>query len=521
MHKTANIYHLYFLRFVKILIATILVLSMIGLSAAILSMLFGKPIGDDYGGIATYRSGNWLQETYHSLETAGRYGQSIAGSILYGVLRNKIVIILPLLVTCWFIFLCFFYIKKFLRLHIKDRQLLNIYSLTSSVILTFLVLFINNAPLTNNLTGWVSYQLFFWPSGIITYTLPLLIFLTGAYLLFFSNLSSKISKHTQVIAYVVFLIVSSLFNEVQPAILLTVSAGLLIASYIKPFRQIKKYRYITLTTIVATVIGLIALYFSPGRIQRSQVLDTIVPSTNGSLIGSIIRNLDTLTHGLYLKPRELLLLILIGVLGAIITYLMANNKRLYESYIRQMLPYAFALIVVCFISIIISVALIVVGYGYSAGIYPRTMLIPQLTYVVSILFLFFSLSSLIFCKFGINNIFKTVVVFLGIAYLISIPNYTSKILTQINSSVTYSNAWVEQNAILQKAASNNVKETVYLTNPATGIGDGFSLQCAGPYAKTTMWLNVQISEYYGHQDRICPSKDKDADLSANQDWINQ
>lgn len=519
MHKIANIYHFSFSRFVKLLVLVILALATIGVCAAIISMLFGKPIGDDYGAIATYNSGNWIHEAYNSLMNTGRYGQSIASSVLYRTLGNYIVTLLPVAITAWFITLTFFYVRCFLRPHLEDRRYLSLYSFGVSIILTFLILFINKPPDTTNLTAWISYQLFFWPSGIITYTLPLLILLSSFYLLFLSGLEKRISRRAQVTYYVIIVLLSSLFNEVQPAILVIVSLGLFLLSYVRPYKAIQRYRFTLLTTMATAMVGLAGLYFSPGRFERSHILKTLTPSSsNESLTGSIGRNLTTLTHNIYLRPRELALLVIIGILAAFIMYQLTKNKKVYAAYIKQTPAYGILLLIICVISIIMSITLVSIGYGYNSGIYPRTMLIAQISYVITVLFLAFSLSSLLFSKFGINNIFRLGIIIGGLILLVSTPKYIDKILTQVNSSVTYYNEWITQDALLRKAASNNIRETVYLANPAVGIGDGFSLQCVGMYAKSTMWLNVQVTQYYGNQDRVCPASDKEGDQTQNKKW---
>ncbi|MNH58441.1 hypothetical protein D3C73_102390 [compost metagenome] len=520
MHKITYIYNLYFLRFVKLLSLTVLGLSIIGISAAIISMLFGVPIGDDYGAIATFRlNSNWPHEAMHSLAETGRYGQSVVASVLYGIFGDKIVTLLPLIFILWFIFLSYLFVKKFLQQYVKNQQLLALYSIATAIILVFLVLFVNNAPKTTNLIVWVSYQSFFWPSGIITYTLPLLTLLSGFYALFLSRFRTQITRRAQTIYFIILILLTSLFNEVQPVTISVIAAGLLILSYLKFYSQLRKYRPTLLITIGMSALGLVALFFAPGRTQRSKALETITPTSDGSVVDSIGRNLTVLTHELYLRPREVVLLVVIGLLAAVAIYQIAKNKKVYDTHIKQMLPYAILLVVICIISIIVSTALIAVGYGYSAGVYVRTMLICQLTYVISLPFLTFSLASLALSKFGMNNVFRLLIVLISVVFIISIPKYIDKTLTQVNSSVTYHNAWIEQDSLLQKAASNGMRETVYLKNPVAGIGDGFSLQCVGPYALSTMWLNVQITQYYGNNDRVCPEIDKEADQVANRKWV--
>jgi len=503
MLKSTNTYRRYFSYYTKGLVFLIACLAILGLAAAILSMFFGKPIGDDYGGIATYRDGSRLDAAISSLASTGRYGQSIASSLLYGTLGDKIVTLLPLMTLAWFLFVTFLYSRFFLKSHIKNPQTLYLVAGLVTATLTFLVLFVNNTPQTTNLSAWVSYQLFFWPSGIITYTIPLLILVSGFYLLFLSRLKTKITYRAQLILFAIITFVSSLFNEAQPATLLAVSAALFILSFLKYYPKLKEYRAVIFSIIPVTIVGLIALFFSPGRIQRSQILDTITPSTEGSLVGSIIRNLNTLTADLYFRPRELVLLIVIGALAATVAFLVVKNRAKYLKQSRSLVPYILAICLITVISIVTSITLTVVGYGYSAGVYSRTMLLAQVSYVIAIPLLVFVVSNLLLSIRRSRYVFFIGVTLLGFVFLASLPKYLDKILTQVNSSVTYHNIWLEQDKILKTAAADGVYNTVYLEDPAVGVGDGFSLTCSGPYAKSTMWLNVQISQYYGNNDRLC------------------
>lgn len=497
------------LYFCYLIIGIIITLSTIGLAAAIISMLFGRPIGDDYGSITTFHlNGDWIQEALFSLSTTGRYGQSITASSLYGILGNQVVTLLPLFILFWFIGICFLYARSIISIRGRDKDplLINVCALSISMVFTFLVLFINNAPFTSALPGWISFQLFFWPSGIVTYTIPLLILLTGSYVLFMSQLFHKTSTRTRVIFFGAITLSSSLYNEVQPAFIAVMSIGLLVLSYSPYYSPLNKHRYLLVTSGSASIAGLILAYFSPGRLARSEFLDSIGPATtHGSLIDSVVRNTMTLFREFYARPRELALLILIGLVLSIFTYFMLNKKNRYQIYLLDFLPYALLLPVLFVTSVLISITLVAVGYGYTAGIYTRTMLIAQILYVMTIPTLTFIISGLLLSRNQVSRLLLSVsAICLGIFFIISLQNYSAKILTQVHSSVTYANQWDRQDAILKKAAENNKQEIIYLDNPATGIGDGFSLTCTGPYAKSTMWLNAQIWEYYGKKEvRIC------------------
>jgi len=506
MHKLIRRPTSLFFNYVKLLLFTFIVLGTLGVAAAATSILFSRPIGDDYGSIATFHSsGHWLKEAFISVTTTGRYSQSITASTLYGGLGNRIVTVLPLITLAWFLTLTYFYTKKVTLFFTSDDFKVRSTAIILSVVITFLVLFINDAPATNNLPAWISFQLFFWSSGIITYTIPFLLLMTVIYLLFASRFRETLSERTKMILLTLTILFTSLYNETHPMIIISSATGLLGISFIKYYGALKKYRKLFVIAIITGIISIVALYFSPGRMMRSQFLSTIEPTAQGSLLDSILRNIGTFSSEYYFRPREIVLLTTIGLVMAFIVNRLIVDKKKVARLAKAVLPYSLLLIIFCAISTLVSIVLVAIGYGYAAGIYPRTMLFTQVSYVLAIPLIVCIVSLLLIKATGINRyITPGLLVITGILFLISLPHYTGKLLAQVNSSVLYANAWDKQDAIIRHAAKNNKKEVVYLDNPARGIGDGFSLTCTGPYAKSTMWLNVQVWEYYGRlEEKIC------------------
>lgn len=490
----------------KLFFAALLVLSVIGVSAAILSMLFGKPIGDDYGGIATFKlDSSWFHEAYKSITMTGRYGQSLASSTLYALLGNNIPVLLPLVCLAWLIIIVFAYTHHVIGRFNKGDSPRRSLSFSLALILTFLILFINNTPATNNLPVWASYQLFFWPSGIITYTIPLLLLLTGLYTVFLADYSRNLSSRKQIVSLGVVVFLTGLFNEVQPVFVLVASSMLFLASFIKYYEPLKRARPSLIVTAGMSAVALLALFFSPGRVVRSQGIDNTTTAIQGSLLESIERNIQFLIRDLYFQPREVLLIILTGTTIAFIAYALTRNKARLKKNLFQLLPFSFFIIALLFISLLISISLVAIGYGYDAGIYSRTLLIAQLMYIVGGTFLVFVLSGIAIIEASKKKAYfpELILTFTGILFMISIPNYLNKITMQVNSSVLYSNEWTAQDEMLRNASQDNISEMLYLKHPANGIGDGFSFACTGPYAGSTMWLNALVSEYYGAQDKIC------------------
>ncbi|MEO5690816.1 MAG: hypothetical protein ABIQ64_01380 [Candidatus Saccharimonadales bacterium] len=495
------------LRCCFVIIGIIILLAVVGVVTAIISMLFGRPIGDDYGSISTFHlKDNWIYEFYFSLTSTGRYSQSITASSLYGLLGDKIVVLLPLVTLIWFITVSSLYIRLLLIKFTGNLPLSWLYAISSGIVFTFFVLIVNNPPITTTLPGWVSFQLFFWPSGIITYTLPLLILLSGIYILFVSSWRRKFTYRLRLILFIVLLLGSSLYNEIQPAFVASISVLFICISYFKPYTGIKKYRGILIASTLTSLLGLILMYFSPGRLTRTKFLNSIEPTVQGSLIDSVIRNIFTLFRESYLRPREVILLVLTGLVVSLIFYYSRYRPKNYLTRLKYSLPYILLLPILFLLSVCISFILIAMGYGYTAGIYPRTMLLSQILYIMAIISLTFALSGMLLAQSRKLGTYSVIIltIFSSILFIGSFYKYIGKVQVQINSSVIYANQWDEQDRTLKSAASNNIKETVYLPTPATGIGDGFSLTCTGPYAISTMWLNVQIWEYYGSKEvRIC------------------
>lgn len=502
-------------RYILFLVFFIVAISTLGVSAALLSMFFGRPIGDDYGAISTYHySENWFHVAWESLTSTGRYGQSLLASILYGSLGNRITIILPILSLFIFIAVAYLYIRYAAAKLLTDLNgfELRMCSILAALVLTFLVLFINNTPQTTTLPTWASFQLFFWSSGIITYTLPLLALISGVYFLFLSRITKSLKKRSRYLLFGMLVYICSLFNEIQPVVMVSISIGLLALSYIGYYRGLVRSRVVLLIAFAASTFGLISLYFSPGRLTRSAFLDTVTTPAEGTILDSTVRNIMTLTRDYYFRPREIALLVLIGLLLTLCLRFYIKNLKKLNSQLAELLPYMLLLPILCVLSAIVSFLLIGLGYGYYAGVYSRTLLITQLIYVVTIPVLVFTFSTLFLDRFK-SLALKSVIALtsvVSILVLISVPNYIGKLLVQINSSISYSNLWDAQDSYLKEKAADGIKETVYLSEPATGMGDGFSLTCTGQFAKTTMWLNVQIWEYYGkNEERVCAVPDKD------------
>lgn len=494
----------------------------IGMATSLVLTRFGRPIGDDYGAITTFHSRDLAHQAIVSITHTGRYSQSIASSLFYGLLGASVTRILPLLAIIWLNVISYLYIKKILQ-HIRyESRNIDIFSFKLSVIFSFLLLFVNNTPNYSNLLSWPSYQLFFWSSGIVTYTLAILFLVTGYYSIYLSRLSQKLQPVSQYSSLTVLVLITGLFNEAQPAIIFIFCILLYLFSYLRYFERIIKQRRKVVIGAIASLTALIGLYFSPGRLTRSKDLSKISPTSSGSLPETVLRNLHTLVHDIYFRPTELVILTLLGVVLFCIAVESSRNKHLLKNRIKLLMPYLTLAPLLLFISTVVSITLVALGYGLSAGLYSRTLLISQISYVLSIVAMAAIVCGMLYSHIKVDRatiVIRSFMIVLAFGFLFSLPRHFDKIMMQVNSSVTYYNLWNLQDSVLSVAARNNRPETIFLKDPATGIGDGFSLTCKSPNAKSLIWLNMQITQYYGGNDRVCSMPDSLAQKPGSQNVL--
>lgn len=487
---------------IKTLALLLLSLSVIGLCSVVLSIYISKPIGDDFGAITYYRPDVWLENTWQSLLTTGRYGQSLLGAITYGAFGDKVSNILPLITLVWFMAIIYVYIKYIFTQYFRINTLtVNYLSAVSTILLAFLTLFINKSVENINPPTWMTYQLFFWPSGIVTYTLPVLVLLTAVYLIFIKR--NGLSRIKKILFFSLALFFTGLFNETQPATLIGLAIATFGLSFMPFLKTLIPYRKHLLVTACASSLALLTLLFSPGSQKRQAATGVL---ERGDVVGGVVYNFWLTISNLIFRPRELVLIALVGFLLALIIRVYTNINRAQQIQIgRYGLLAGVILMLFSLCALICSLTLLAIGYGEHTSIYARTLLFPQLLYVFGITIAAASLSILLVNKF--KPFVITVSTSLAILVFIALaPSYLNKIVSQLTSSIGYTSAWIDQESAIEQAKKSH-STTVYLPQSAAGIGDGFSLSCTGPYASSTEWLNEQIEEYY-HIDNVCSDQDK-------------
>lgn len=475
----------------------------IGLSATLICIYFGKPIGDDFGAISFHHNIYWFDSAIKSLQSTGRYGQSVAGSLSYGLLGKSVAVILPLGVVIWSTILVYLIIN---RADARFKMLLSPpIKMALSGVLMFALLIVNTGVDGTPPQTWITFQTFFWSSGIITYTVPLLLLISTVYLLLVRR---ALINRSSLLVYIIIVYILGLFNEVQPATLFVLSAGTFLLTYVPVktslIKRARNWRNVYITTAVASFMSLLTLLLSSGNKERRSATGAL---NYDGLLNGIISKVSYVFDHMFYRPHDLFLIIAIGFVVAYGFSLFRKEVKVKTANTGILLG---VFILLCsIVSIYISVTLLILGYGVGTGILPRTLLIPQILFCVGLI-LIFTCGSISIIQLLPKQYTSYVISLISIIITIILcsfgTRYMDKITTQLSSVIEYSHAWDYQDAILKEHARNNPDQPIFIPGDYAGIGDGFSIHCVGPYVQNTMWLNEAIEKYYGVK-KICAIED--------------
>jgi len=475
----------------------------IGISTILFIVYYGVPMGDDYLAIKTYSNpSTWIGEAWHSLITTSRYLQSVTSSVMYGLLGNRVAILLPLLVIAWLFFMIYLYASLGLsKLNLKIEHW-KIYGFSAAALV--LLVTAGQVAVTSNIL--FAYQVFFFSSAIVTYTLCVLVFLSLFYV--YLRWPEKINKHpkTAFVTFVSVAFLASLFNETVPASLLSISIALLVFSYLKiPFlRGLRKIRPYIFGLSGATLFALIVMYLSPARAARSSFTGGL-QSTN--IVQPVLTKVSEVL-AVYLTPTTILFALFLGVVTTL--GLSRISKRSSEiGLFRSTLTLGVVLFMAGILSLFVAITLLVLGYGPFTSVFPRTLFLVQVLIVIG--FLLIAVGLLGLANFKLPNKLGEYVVLCTllitiIATTLLAPAYIKKTSAALSTTEHYHTLWTQQDSLLRNAAIQDSKKTVYLQDDGAGIGDGFSVSCSGPYSKYTLWLTDAMESYYGLRE-ICAQSD--------------
>lgn len=486
----------------KMIAAVLAVITIVGLGVAILTAYFGVPMGDDYLAIKTYSNKHtWVAESWHSLTNTGRYMQSITSSLAYGLFRDRVGVILPLIVIGWLFAVIFLYTRyagKRIGLKITNAAYLAI-----SAPILFLCVSAGRPIDPNHL--WLAYQQFFFSSAIVTYTIGFLLYLSALYIILTSD---KVKKWSNKVRYTILFLGSfifGLYNETLPATIFSISVLILAVTM---FKRVRKY--ITNTshlrwqlTVVsgASVLSLVAMYLSPANAARRASTGAMAAG-GANIFEGVVRNLNTALTTMILRPSDIILAIAIGVFIAYACIPHGERVKLRNATIAIG---GIALLLSGILALVVAITLTAVGYGPMANVYPRVLLIPQIIIYAGLT------ASALACIIAIsrikNDAIKMLVLCIALISTVAItPHHISRAAAHISGVQDYNAIWQKQDDTLRKKALSSPSETIYLDDEGAGIGDGYSVKCTGPYSTYTIWLTDGMEAYYGLRE-VCAQSD--------------
>lgn len=251
----------------------------------------------------------------------------------------------------------------------------------------------------------------------------------------------------------------------------------------------------------ASLLALVSMYFSPANIARRQLLSSMGVDNSNGLIAGIVSNFSTTLSSLMLRPSDILLVFSAGLVFYLIAISYRARRQLH-AHSSQILLAGVVITGTGIISILISIVLSAIGYGPSAGVLARTLLIPQILLSTG---LFISSVGTVGLLYS-HKIFRPArIAFMSLIVLgtlIITPHHISRSATHLSRAQDYQASWQQQDAMLRTHAQQNPQVPIRINESNAGIGDGFSLRCSMPQAKGTHWLNEGMQAYYGIRE-IC------------------
>lgn len=487
----------------KLLTLLIIITSLyvcLGISTILLIAYYGVPMGDDYLAIKTFENpSTWLSEAWLSFSSTSRYLQSIASSVAYGVLGHKIGLLLPIIVLIWFFVLAYLYLRlgfKKLRLAVESWK---VYCFSAAII----VLLVISGEIAISTSILFSYQQFFFSSAIVTYTLCVLGFLTLFYLyLRYSNIIKRYPR-TAFVTFITTSFLLSFFNETTPASILATAVMLLTLSFFRfpILRVLKKSRVYLIGLAGANLVALILMYLSPARAARSSVTGGL--QSPNIIEPALNKTLEALSF--YFTPTTLGIIVLVSFVVTMALVQLGATKKAFS----HTLIFGLIATLAGVLSLFVAMTLLVLGYGATSSIYPRTLLLVQILLILGLTIATTGGLGLLATKLPKRASAYTILTITLAMLFISITSatgYIDKISNALSITESYHSTWKSQDELLRNAAATKPNETIFLPDEGAGIGDGFSIACHGPYSKNTIWLTDGMEAYYGVKE-ICAESD--------------
>lgn len=466
------------------------------LAGLILTTSYGVPVGDDYAAIKEFSmTDNWPAAAIHSLANTGRYTQSITSSVAHGLLGDKAPVILPAITIIWLMLLIYAYTHLILKKFTAKS-----YTLISALItvLTMSLIASVNRPLAGDGT-WFAYQMLFFSSAIVTYSIPLLVVLSLVYILLLRGRLLGKQAWVSMLLFGTIMYIIGLSNETLPATVIAVVPIIVIASFAYHGRLAVKNKLTmySLVGAVASLSALLTLYFSPSSIKRRQ-LSTMASDT--SLIGSVIERTEQMLSSYIFMRGDILLIVATSLIISLVITL-HSRKIASQKTIKHATIIGSAMSVSSFMALLVATTLLVVGYGPSTPIYPRTLMIYQVLYVSGLMLFSAGIwMALLRTSRWSNNIKAVSICVATVVIIMATPGQLTRASSQITAAVQYKSAQKDLDHQLRSAETQD--RIIVVEKAAAGIGDGFSLVCYGDNFERPNWLNVAIQEYYGIY-RIC------------------
>ncbi len=323
-----------------------------------------------------------------------------------------------------------------------------------------------------------TYNNFFWLAGIVTYTIPLILFgFMGAYIFKENRAINSIYPLFLIGTMTMFI---CLLNEAFTLQLFFIIALVIISSYY--FRSIGKYRRSLFTVLGVTLLCIAIIKFSPGTEARTLLNKSLNAGYPHDLLSLIWFSINTTIHELavFIK-HNYIPLASIGLLTIILVW----NYRIKPVKISLKMFSLGGFILLAFPVITLFILAFGVHYGYSPRITTYTLLTANYYFYLATIFVGILIG--LYIKYPLPRLFF--ITGLGCVFICTIFIFPSTISRLNRLIVLQKEEYMQTKNEIQTAKNNG---TLNVTIP---LSVEYFTYCV-PTIDPQMWCNIAYSDYY-------------------------
>ena len=485
------------------------------IGVVILTAFYATPYGDDYysiPGMSIYENGfiNFFEHLFNKVAESSRPAQEIFAHISYGLLGNSTPVILPIITAFLFVITGYLYFGK-----VPQIRRLNAHRKFIQLCLS-IILFVFCIYLSRSLSGdgsVYSYQLFFFSSAIVTYTLPLLTILLAIYYFMLSGRAKRYRSLWPRILIFILLTFLLTANEVMaPGLIVAIALPLLAYIILRLVKRKSRLRDLIRSNVVINstiiLVGSLASLAITIPLKKSRMSANLAGS-DYSLYSNLSNSIGETIHILsttIFRPTDILTSLILSVLLVLFIHIYTPKSKV--NYIR-ILYTGLALLIITILLFYVSRVLSNAAYGLVFYQVPRTTLLPHIMYSLTLLTMSIGVVGIAINTLprrGVTIALTALIACLAVS-TIAIPRILDRASGQLEASIKNNYRWHSRDKQIIDAIDRG-ESSVYLDDTTDGISDIFIVHCEDKNLNPSwIWYREGMSDYYNDRIRICNSSE--------------